>query len=88
MKIKGEFVVRQVLDNTVALPVGETALKINGMILLNEVSLVIWNALEQGADKDTIINCITDTFAVDPQEARKDLEEFLEQLEKNDLLTR
>ena len=45
MKIKGEFVVRQVLDNTVALPVGETALKINGMILLNEVSLVIWNAL-------------------------------------------
>ena len=87
MKIKGEFVVRQVLDNTVALPVGETALKINGMILLNEVSLVIWNALEKGADKDTIINGITDTFAVDPQEARKDLEEFLEQLEKNDLLT-
>ena len=78
---------RQVLDNTVALPVGETALKINGMILLNEVSLVIWNALEKGADKDTIINGITDTFAVDPQEARKDLEEFLEQLEKNDLLT-
>ena len=42
MKLCGEFVVRQVMDNTVAIPVGQTALQFNGMIMLNDVSKLIW----------------------------------------------
>jgi len=42
MKLNGEFVVRQVADEVLALPVGETAHRLNGMIMLNAVSLVIW----------------------------------------------
>ena len=38
MKLSGEFVVRQVADTIVAVPVGQTALRLNGMIMLNEVS--------------------------------------------------
>ena len=37
MKLRGEFVVRKIMDNTVAVPVGQTALQLNGMILLNDV---------------------------------------------------
>lgn len=86
MKLRGEFVVRQIMDNTVAIPVGETALHLNGMILLNDVSKVIWECLEQGSSLDSIVTALTDAFEVAPEEARADTMEFLDQLRKLQLL--
>ena len=86
MKLCGEFVVRQVMDNTVAIPVGQTALKLNGMILLNDVSKVIWECLETGADLDAIVTAVTDGFEVTADVARADISEFLDKLHSLQLL--
>ena len=86
MKLQGEFVVRQVLDDVVAIPVGQTALKVGGMILLNDVSRVIWNCLETGTTEEAILTAITDAFAVSDEEARADIAEFLDQLRSAQLL--
>ena len=86
MKLSGEFVVRQVMDNTVAIPVGQTALRFNGMILLNDVSKVIWECLTQETELETIVTAVTDAFEVSSQEARTDILEFLEKLRATQLL--
>jgi hypothetical protein len=86
MKLRGEFVVRQVMDNTVAIPVGQAALQLNGMILLNDVSKIIWEALEQDADLETIVTAVTDVFEVSAAEARTDILDFIEKLRKMQLL--
>ena len=86
MKLCGEFVVRQVMDNIVAIPVGSSALQLNGMILLNDVSKVIWECLEQETDMEHIVSAITDAFEVSPEEARTDIQEFLNGLRKMQLL--
>lgn len=86
MRLHGEFVVRQVMDNTVAIPVGQAALKLNGMILLNDVSKVIWERLEQGTELEGLVTSVTDAFAVSNQEARTDILEFLDKLRKLQLL--
>ena len=86
MKLHGEFVVRQIMDNTVAIPVGQTALQLNGMILLNDVSKLIWETLAQDADLETIVTALTDTFEVSPEEARVDTQEFLDKLRSLQLL--
>ena len=86
MKLSGEFVVRQVMDNTVAIPVGQTALHFNGMILLNDVSKVIWECLTQETELEAIVTAVTDAFEVSSQEARTDILEFLEKLRKTQLL--
>lgn len=86
MKLRGEFVVRQVMDNIMAVPVGETALRFNGMLLLNDVSKVIWDCLEQGTDTKTIVTAVTESFEVSPQEAETDILEFLEKLRQVQLL--
>ena len=86
MKLRGEFVVRQIMDNTMAIPVGQTALQLNGMILLNDVSKVIWEALEQNADLETIVTAVTDVFDVSAREARTDILDFIEKLRKMQLL--
>lgn len=86
MKLRGEFVVRQIMDNTVAVPVGQIALQFNGMIVLNSVSKVIWNCLEQETDVERIVMAITDKFEVSRQEAEGDILEFLDKLRKLQLL--
>ena len=86
MKLQGEFVIRKVLDDVVAIPVGETALKVGGMILLNEVSLVIWNCLEQETTEEAILTAVTDAFEVSCEEAKADIAEFLEHLRSARLL--
>ena len=86
MKLCGEFVVRQVMDNTVAIPVGQTALQFNGMIMLNDVSKVIWSCLENQTNPDRITAAVTDAFAVTEEEARADILEFLDKLRQIQLL--
>ena len=86
MKLCGEFVVRQVMDNIVAIPVGQTALQLNGMILLNDVSRVIWKSLEQDTTLSAIVTAVTDAFIVTAEEAQADIQEFLDNLRKAQLL--
>lgn len=86
MKLRGEFVVRQVMDNIVAIPVGQTALHFNGMILLNDVSKIIWDCLEQGTDLENAVKVVTDAFDVSADEAQTDISEFCDKLRKLQLL--
>lgn len=86
MKLRGEFVVRQIMDDIVAIPVGQTALQLNGMIMLNDVSKVIWACLAQETDIPAIVTAVTDAFTVSPQEAEADIIEFLERLRAAGLL--
>lgn len=82
MKLHGEFVVRQVMEDIVAIPVGQTALRLNGMILLNNVSKIIWDCLEQGTDLESIVKAVTESFDVSADEAEADILEFCDKLRK------
>lgn len=86
MKIKGEFVLREIAGDTILVPVGQTALKMNGMITLDPVSALIWKALEQGTDREAILEQILSRFEVAPETAKADLDEFLTQMQAADLL--
>ena len=86
MKLSGTFVVRQVVDEILAIPIGDTALRVSGMILLNEVSRVIWSCLEQGAQLQDIVTAVTGTFDVSPEEAAQNIETFLAKLQELNLL--
>lgn len=88
MKINGEFVLRQVAGDSILIPVGETALKFNGIITLDKVGGLIWAALEQGAERETILQQILDRFDVDRERAEQDLDEFLDQMEQAGFLAR
>ena len=86
MKIHGEFVLRDIVKEIVAVPVGDTALQFHGMIMLNQASRVIWQCLQTETDLPTIVKAVTDTFDVSAQEAETDILEFLGQLRAAQLL--
>lgn len=87
MKINGTFTIREVAGEILVIPVGSTALELNGMIILNPVSKVIWEQLEKGTTFGQILTAVTDIFEVDSSEAEADIEEFLDELRKQNLLT-
>ena len=86
MRLQGEFVIRQLMDDTIAVPIGQTALQLSGMILLNDVSRVIWQQLEQDTTLERIVSAVTNTFEVSHAEAEADIIEFLNKLRAAQLL--
>lgn len=86
MKLRGEFVIRQVVDEVLAIPVGNTALEFNGMIMLNAVSRIIWESLSTGATIDEIVTAVTDKFEVSAEEARADITEFIDKLREINII--
>ena len=86
MKINGEFILREIAGDTILVPVGQTALKFNGIITLEPVGAPIWKSLEAGLNFEEILTKILDTFEVERDQAETDLKEFLAQLEKQGFL--
>lgn len=80
MKIKGEFVIRELMGDTVLIPVGQTALEYNGMITMNPVCGHIWKGLAGGKSREEILASLLEHFEVAEAEAARDLDELLEKL--------
>lgn len=86
MRLNGTFTLREVAGEILVIPVGKTALELNGMIILNPVSKVIWECLEKGASEEALLTAVLDRFEVESAEAKADIDEFLEELRRQKLL--
>jgi hypothetical protein len=70
------LVTRQIVDETVIVPIGSSAGDLNAIFTLNPVGTKIWEMLGAAADNDLIVQSICEEYAVTPEEAEKDLVEF------------
>lgn len=82
MKIKEGFVLRSVADTWAAIPVGKAAMEFNGMLNLNDSGAMLWQLLEQGAERDTLVQAILDRYEVTAAQAAEDVDTFMETLRK------
>ena len=80
MKLKENFVLRQVADTWVVLPLGAASLDFNGMLTLNESGALLWRALEKGGDREALADALTAEYDVDRATALADAQEFLDKL--------
>ena len=80
MKLKKDYVLRQVADTYVVLPLGQATINFNGMLKLNESGALLWKALEAGSDPDGLVKALTAEYTVSEIQARTDVEEFLRKL--------
>lgn len=63
MKIKDEFVVAEVDDRFVAVPVGAANEEFSGIIRMNETGTFIFKCLQEGMDEEHIAKKILDEFS-------------------------
>ena len=86
MKLKGNFVLRQIMGETIVIPVGDAMLNINGMICLNEVGELIFRGLQAEDSREKILDKILQNFDVTYEEAAADLDDFLRRFCETGLL--
>ncbi|MBQ8894633.1 MAG: PqqD family protein [Clostridia bacterium] len=80
MKLKENFVLREVADTWVVLPLGEATLDFNGMLSLNESGAMLWRVLEHGGNRQALLDALTAEYDVAQDEAQADVESFLQKL--------
>lgn len=86
MKINKEFVLREIAGEYIIIPTGSTVLEWNGLITVNEVGVTIWNMLQEEVTLDQLVQKILEEYDVDEETARKDTEEFLQNLMESGIL--
>lgn len=80
MKRREDFILRQVAGTWVVLPVGKAAERFNGMLTLNDSGVMLWNVLETNPDPRALVEALMGEYEVTEEQARADVEAFLEVL--------
>jgi hypothetical protein len=86
MRRKSGFALRKVGEVNIVVPLGQKVLDLNGVITLNETGAFIWELLGEERSLDELVEAVSQEFDVEPDQARKDIEDFLEDLRKFDML--
>ena len=80
MKIKKGYVLKEIGDSCVVVPIGEAAKTFKGVIALNETAKVLWLTLEKGAEINDLVDALTAEYEVDRETALRSSEKFIEKL--------
>lgn len=80
MKIKENYVMREVAGQSIVIAIGEESERFKGMINLNRTGRDVWKYLETGMDLVGIAKKIAEKYEVDENIAEHDVEKMLDKL--------
>lgn len=80
MRIKKDYVLRQIADTWVVLPLAAETVNFSGMLTLNDSGEMLWKVLENKCDVEVIVEALMAEYEVTEEQARIDAEEFLNKL--------
>lgn len=80
MRVKDDFILRQIAGESLLIPVGETALSVKGLIALSESGCLLFERLRQDCCREDLVRLLTDTYEVSEQTAGEDVDSFLEKM--------
>lgn len=79
--IKSKFVAREVGNELILVPLSGNVAQMSELFTLNETAKFIWENISVETTVEDIENLMTDTFDIDAETARKDIENFLLRME-------
>ena len=83
MKIKEGFMLRQVAESWVVVPMRNEELDFNGMITLNETGAFLWKRLGKDCTREELIQALMEEYEVTEARASVGVDKFLELIEEN-----
>ena len=86
MKIKSGFILRQIADSWVAVPIGSMAGKVQGLISLNDTAAEIWKILEEDHTEEEVVELLARSYDEKPETLVRSVREFTEELARQDIL--
>ena len=86
MKIKKEFVKRDIAGDTILVPIGKTVYDSNGLFVLNELGAFIWDRLRAAETEADLLRDVLNTYEVTEEVALQDIREFMDKLREMEIL--
>ena len=83
MRQNPEFIITDVGDDHILVPVGKAAVNFNAIISLNEMGQTIWNMLEKEITAEELLENILAEYDVSEEQAREDIDSFIAKLREN-----
>lgn len=80
MKRVKEYIQRNIADEIILVPAGQTAEDFNGMITVTESGAFIWDHIEEARDFNHLVELILEEYEVDRETAAQDASAFLMQM--------
>ena len=80
MKINPDFVLRNIADEYIIVPVGEAASRLKSFIAVNELGAFIFRQLENDCEAEDIINAVLAEYDTEGADIREDCTEFIDSL--------
>ena len=87
LKATSEVVLREIAGENLLIPVGQTALKLHGMITLSESGRLLWQRLQEECTEEDLVNALLAEYQVDRETAAADVKAFVHQLREVGILT-
>lgn len=81
MKVKEDFLLREVAGCYVVVPVGKATVDFNGMLNLNDTGAFLWEHLQKDTTKEELLKSMMETYDVTEELASKDIDNFIKKLE-------
>ncbi len=86
MKIKSDFMLREVAGYYVVVPVGNGAVDFNGVINLNESGATLWRAMEKDVTEAELVDALMAEYEVDAERAKCDVAAFVKKMKDAKLI--
>ena len=86
MKIKDGFLLREIAGTPIVVPIGGQVIDFKGMMALNDIGSFIWKTMQTECTFDNVLKSVLESYDVDSDTAKADLEEFLAMVRKNGAL--
>ena len=82
MKVSPQFILREIADEYVVVPVGEEAERIHGLLKLNEQGAFLWKLMEKEQTEETLLHALLNDYQAEADAAKKDISVFLDKLRR------
>ncbi len=86
MKIKENYVMREVAGQAIVIAIGEESKHFKGMINLNQTGSDVWRYMEKGLNLNEIARKIAEKYEVDENTAAQDIKKMTDRLYKAGVL--
>ncbi len=86
MKIKNDFVIKEIAGSYIVVPLGSQVVDFGGIVKLNETGAFLWNMLQEDKEKDELLSALLNEYDVNEEKASLDIDSFVSKLKDADLL--
>ena len=87
MKISENYILREIAGEYIVVPTGSAAMDFKGLITLNDTGVFLWKLLqEDDQTKESLLDALCEEYEAVREEAKADIEEFLQRIRRERML--